>query len=106
MPRKNNRKPEIIAALSKQGADPIKVASDFSVTPSYVYHLDKKRREGFAAKPVVVTSQPSVSGPLFKQFSVSSLKRHGGDVAEEYLRELQSIQGIQLYKEMGNNAVI
>ncbi len=106
MPRKNNRKPEIIAALSQKGADPIKVASDFSVTPSYVYHLDKKRREGFASKPVVITSQPSVSGPLFKQLSVSSLKRHGGDVAEEYLRELQSIQGIQLYKEMGNNAVI
>lgn len=105
MPRKNNRKPEIIAALSK-GADPIKVADDFSVTPSYVYHLDKKRREGFAAKSVVVTSQPSVSGPLFKQLSVSSLKRHGGDVAEEYLRELQSIQGIQLYKEMGNDPVV
>lgn len=105
MPRKNNRKPEIIAALSK-GADPIKVADDFAVTSSYVYHLDKKRREGFASKAVVVTPSSSVSGPLFRQLSVSSLKRHGGNVAEEYLRELQSIQGIQLYKEMGNDPVV
>lgn len=104
MPRKN-RKPEIITALSDPRSDPIKVAEQFGVTPSYVYHLDKKRREGFAnANKTVDYKLPT--GATFKELSVSSLRRHGGDVAEEYLRELQGQRGIQLYKEMGNDPVI
>src|SRR4030067_41173 len=106
MPR-NNRKPEIVSALAK-GGDPIKVADDFGVTRSYVYHLDKKRREGFGA---IANNKTSADvklpgGSLFKELSVSSLKRHGGDVDEEYLRELRGQQGVQLYKEMGNHPVI
>jgi len=43
---------------------------------------------------------------MFRQFSVSSLHRHGGDIFEDYLPELRGQRAVQLYKEMGNNAVI
>lgn len=42
----------------------------------------------------------------FSQLVQSSLKRFGGDIAEEYLRELQGFRGVQLYKEMGNDPVV
>ena len=114
MPRKNNRKPEIISALSMRGADPIKVAEKYGVTNSYVYHLDKQRRQGesFATTPATDKRSPlRVSGEtfpysIFRELSVSSLKRHGGEVAEEYLRELQGQRGIEFYKEMGNDPVV
>ena len=45
-------------------------------------------------------------GDLFVQKSASALIRHGGDIAEDYLRELNGYSATQLYKEMGNNPVI
>lgn len=108
MPRKS-KKPAIIEALSLKGADPIKVADTFGVQRSYVYHLDKKRRlganppspEGFSTP-----SSPLPQGSLFSQESTSSLRRYGGSIAEEYLRELQGYQGVQMYKEMGNHPIV
>lgn len=114
MPRKSNKKPAIIEALSQKGADPIKVAQEFKVTQSYVYHLDKKRRLGdnfglSANSNLSSAVQPGFNSPqgdLFNTLALSSLRRNGGDIAEEYLRELQGYLGAQMYKEMGNHPIV
>lgn len=124
MPRRNNRKPLILASL-RNGGDPIKIAAEFNVVPSYVYRLDKQRRlaeKGISivkianadlmtadsAEGVIIGGAPvhKPTGDLFRQLSVSSLIRHGGDIAEDYLREFQGTRGIQIYREMGNDPVI
>lgn len=58
----------------------------------------------FAVSPIS-TRGGGVPSP-FSQLSTTSLKRHGGDVAEEYLRELQGTRGTQIYKEMGNDSIV
>lgn len=106
--RKTNRKPDILALLST-GGDPINIAQQFGVTPSYVYRLDRGRREGenfeHRKKPSGAPLRLPV-GSMFSELSVSSLIRHGGDIYEEYLRELRGYSGVQLYKEMGNHPVV
>lgn len=107
MPRKN-RKPEIIKDLSS-GELPLVVAAKHGVTDSYVYHLEKMRREGFKAKaeatPETKPAPRLPTGDTFEQLSISSIRRYGGDIAEEYLRELQGQYGVQMYKEMGNHPI-
>src|SRR3990167_9209445 len=101
MPRKNNRKPAILKDL-KDGVDPIVIAPRYGVTPSYVYRLGKlqrtedkfEHRDTAAGAPVRIPT-----GDLFNQRSVSSLFRHGNDIAEDYLREFQGNRGVQIYKE-------
>jgi|SRR3990167_2887701 len=108
--RKNNRQPAILEALDKGGDPPI-IAQDFSVTPSYVYRLDKQRRNRKRSADIMADGIPGAPiikpiGDLFTQRSVSALIRHGGDVAEDYLRELNGYRAVQLYKEMGNNPIV
>ena len=107
MPRKNNRQPAILKALENGGDAPV-IAEEFGVTPSYVYRLDKQRRGKGKTDVMAVSGAPALRpmGDLFVQKSVSALIRHGGDIAEDYLRELNGYSATQLYKEMGNNPVI
>ena len=111
MPRKNNRKPAIIQDI-KDGVDPIVIAPKYNVTPSYVYRLSKLQRiadhpERFQSGNEINVGAPVrvPVGDLFNQKSVSSIRRHGGDIYEDYLREFQGNRGIQIYKEMGNNSI-
>ena len=67
-------------------------------------NLGLNHSERFYADPTG-TIRSGVPNP-FSQLVTSSLKRYGGDVAEEYLRELQGSRGVQIYKEMGNDAIV
>src|SRR3990167_7181808 len=60
--------------------------------------------ERFYADPTG-TIRSGIPSP-YTQLVTSSLKRYGGDVADEYLRELQGSRGVQIYKEMGNDAIV
>jgi len=133
MARRAKYKQAILDRLSA-GADPLILAAEFPVTPSYIYKLGKQVREAKRAKIVDATPKPEVAKPVrrigpmaqfnsglsaerfashnstvpspYSQLVVSSLRRHGGDVAEEYLRELQGSRGVQIYREMGNDSII
>lgn len=110
MPRQN-RKPEIIKELSA-GGDPPVIADKYGVTHSYVYHMAKELRDAYKSKPATPAETKSQSpltrlpvGDSTSQLALSSLRRYGGDIAEEYLRELQGQYGVQMYKEMGNHPI-
>ena len=133
MARRAKYKQAILDRLSA-GADPLILTAEFPVTPSYIYKLGKQVREAKRAKTVDATPKSEVAkpsrriGPMaqfnsglsserfashnstvpspYSQLVVSSLRRQGGDVAEEYLRELQGSRGTQIYREMGNDSII
>src|SRR5215475_8470703 len=42
-------------------------------------------------------------GPLFQEIGVTGLKRSGGYVQEEFLRQLNGLKGARVFQEMSSN---
>ena len=92
-------------AIQQSNATAKELAEQFHVSPATIYRVRN------AAPPPAVRVEPFAVGRrenrklLFDQQADSGITRYGGNIEEEYQRELRGDGGIKLYEQMANHAV-